>query len=115
MKSIIFGRWGKVLRYRKSGEDITEGGRPEDFPSEKSFPDNVVAVMSGKGFLQFRENFDFVPMVAEYVKQIQTKYCCGKCITGIKGSKLILVTLDRIMRGEGQESDLDLLKLWLRC
>jgi formate dehydrogenase beta subunit len=110
MKSIILGRWGKVLRYRKSGEDITEGGGPEDFPSEKSFPDNVVAVMSGKGFLQFRENFDFVPMVAEYVKQIQTKYCCGKCITGIKGSKLILVTLDRIMRGEGQESDLDLLR-----
>ena len=110
MKSIILGRWGKVLRYRKNGEDVTEGGGPEDFPSEKSFPDNVVAVMSGKGFLQFKENFDFVPMVAEYVKQIQTKYCCGKCITGIKGSKLILVTLDRIMRGEGQESDLVLLR-----
>lgn len=110
MKSIILGRWGKVFRYRKGEEDITEGGGLEDFPSEKSFPDNVVAVMSGKGFLQFKEKFNFVPMVAEYVKQIQAKYCCGKCITGIKGSKLILVTLDRIMRGAGQESDLDLLR-----
>ncbi|MCL5125277.1 MAG: FAD-dependent oxidoreductase [Deltaproteobacteria bacterium] len=110
MKSIIFGRWGKVLRYRKGGDDIFEGGSLEDFPSETSFPDNVIAVMSGKGFLQFGENFNFVPMVAEYVKQIQTKYCCGKCITGIKGSKLILITLDRIMRGEGQESDLEILK-----
>ena len=110
MKSIIFGRWGKVLRYRKGGDDIFEGGSLEDFSSETSFPDNVIAVMSGKGFLQFGENFNFVPMVAEYVKQIQTKYCCGKCITGIKGSKLILITLDRIMRGEGQESDLEILK-----
>jgi len=110
MKSIILGRWGKVFRYRKNGEDITKGGGLEDFPSEKSFPDNVVAVMSGKGFLQFKENFNFVPMVVEYVKQIQGKYCCGKCITGIKGSKLILLTLDRIMRGEGQESDLGLLQ-----
>jgi formate dehydrogenase beta subunit len=110
MKSIILGRWGKVFRYRKGEEDITEGGGLEDFPSEKSFPDNIVAVMSGKGFLQFNEKFNFVPMVAEYVKQIQSKYCCGKCITGIKGSKLILVTLDRIMRGAGQESDLDLLR-----
>ncbi|MGC8605645.1 MAG: FAD-dependent oxidoreductase, partial [Desulfomonilaceae bacterium] len=40
---------------------------------------------------------------------MQTKYCCGKCITGIKGSKLILTTLDRIMRGDGQESDLEVL------
>ncbi|MGC8657654.1 MAG: FAD-dependent oxidoreductase [Desulfomonilaceae bacterium] len=110
MKSIIFGRWGKVLRYRKGGDDIFEGGSQEDFPSESSFPDNVIAVMSGKGFLQFGERFNFVPMITEYVKQIQTRYCCGKCITGIKGSKLILMTLDRIMRGEGQESDLDILR-----
>ncbi|MCX5862927.1 MAG: FAD-dependent oxidoreductase [Desulfomonile sp.] len=109
MKSILFGRWGEAFRHHRGEEYITEGGSPEDFPSEKSFPDNVVAVMSGKGFLQFSESFNFVPMVAEYVKQIQGRYCCGKCITGIKGSKLILVTLDRIMRGEGQESDLSIL------
>jgi formate dehydrogenase (NADP+) beta subunit len=110
MKSIIFGRWGKALRRSKEGESIIEGGRLEDFPSEKSFPDNVIALMSGKGFLQFEEAFNFVPMVTEYVKQIQSKYCCGKCITGIKGSKVIMVTLDRIMRGEGKESDLVLLE-----
>ncbi|MFH0958761.1 MAG: FAD-dependent oxidoreductase, partial [Pseudomonadota bacterium] len=110
MKSIIFGRWGKALSRRKAGERIIEGGRLEDFPSEKSFPSNVIALMSGKGFLQFEEDFNFVPMVAEYIKQIQSKYCCGKCITGIRGSKVIMDTLDRIMRGGGKESDLGLLE-----
>ncbi|MDQ7782499.1 MAG: FAD-dependent oxidoreductase [Desulfomonilaceae bacterium] len=109
MKSIIFGRWGDALTDSRTGSEVHE--RPKDslFPSEAGFPENIVAVMSGKGFLQFAEDFNFVPMMREYVKQIQAKYCCGKCITGIKGSKTILVTLDRISRGEGRESDLDLL------
>ena len=109
MNSIIFGRWGNIFRNRRTGENVTECNRSDDFPSEKSFPENVVAVMSGKGFLQFKEEFNFVRMIQQYVSRIQDKYCCGKCITGIKGSKLILVTLERIMRGEGEESDLDLL------
>lgn len=109
MKSILFGRWGKAFGYRKTGEDDAKGTALEGFPLAQSFPDNVIAVMSGKGFLQFSERFNYVPMVAEYVTQIQARYCCGKCITGIKGSKLILMTLDRIVRGEGQESDLDVL------
>jgi formate dehydrogenase beta subunit len=110
MKSVLFGRWGHILK-RPTGDD--EGSEPhpkEHFPSPKQFPQNIVALMSGKGFLQFEEAFNFVPMIHEYVRQIQAKYCCGKCITGIKGSKLILLTLDRIARGEGQESDLKILE-----
>ncbi len=108
MKQIIFGRWGHVLRdYRQEGEpsvDLTAG-----FPSAGVFPENIVALMSGKGFLQFEEDFNFVPMIRDYISQIQAKYRCGKCITGIKGSKMLLLTLDKIMRGDGRESDLEIL------
>jgi formate dehydrogenase beta subunit len=108
MKHILFGRWGKVLRDHRDGETAPEE-TTEGFPPSRRFPENIVALMSGKGFLQFESNFNFVPMIREYVHQIQTRYCCGKCITGIKGSKLLLLTLDKIARGEGAESDLDIL------
>lgn len=108
MKPILFGRWGRILRDHRD-----EKGKPEDqddgFPRSKGFPENIVALMSGKGFLQFESTFNFVPMIREYVHQIQTRYCCGKCITGIKGSKLLLLTLDKISRGDGTESDLNIL------
>ncbi len=109
MKKIIFGRWGKLLKEHPGEVEKSEILPHEDFPSSKDFPEDIVALMSGKGFLQFESDFNFVPMIREYVRQIQAKYCCGKCITGIKGSKMILLTLDRMARGEGTESDLDLL------
>lgn len=109
MKSIIFGRWGSVLKDSEGMEELTDRTPQDELPAATYFPEDVVAVMSGKGFLQFEENFDFVPMIHEYVRQIQAKYCCGKCITGIKGSKVILQTLEKIMGGKGEESDLDIL------
>lgn len=109
MKSIIVGRWGSVLKDREGIQKLTDKTPQDELPSATNFPDGVVAVMSGKGFLQFEEAFDFVPMIHEYVRQIQSKYCCGKCITGIKGSKVILQTLEKIMEGRGEEADLDIL------
>ena len=109
MKRVLIGRWGKQVIREHEESGAATGGLGNDFPLPHHFPDNVIALMSGKGFLQFEEDFDFVPMIAEYVHQIQSKYCCGKCITGIKGSKLILLTLDKIMQGKGSGGDLDVL------
>ncbi|HMK33686.1 MAG TPA: FAD-dependent oxidoreductase [Desulfomonilaceae bacterium] len=109
MKHILFGRWGSVLRDGSTGKQVPDA-EDTNFPAAKGFPENIVALMSGKGFLQFEGDFNFIPMIREYVHQIQTRYCCGKCITGIKGSKLLLMTLDKISRGEGGESDLVVLE-----
>ena len=109
MKEIVFARWGDALKDRRSdAQSVDESGQGL-LPAARGFPDNMVALMTGKGFLLFDEEFNFVPMISHYVSRIQSEYCCGKCITGIKGSKLLLLTLDKIMRGEGEESDLDLL------
>ena len=108
MRDIRFGRWGSLLRDCRQACETTNL-QDKQLPSQKAFPENIVALMSGKGFLLFDEEFNFVPMIREYVGQIQAKYCCGKCITGIKGSKMLLLTLDRMMQGEGSESDLDVL------
>ena len=110
MKEIIFGRWGNVLKSHRDREAGDQSQSLDEFPSARSFPEDIIAVFSGKGFLQFDEDFHFVPMIRKYVSEIQAKYCCGKCITGIKGSHVVLLTLDRIMRGEGQESDVGVLE-----
>jgi formate dehydrogenase beta subunit len=109
MKEIVFARWGDALMDHRSGAKRIDESGQRPFPAARGFPDNMVALMSGKGFLLFEEDFNFVPMISHYVRRIQAEYCCGKCITGIKGSKLLLITLDKIMRGDGEDTDLDLL------
>lgn len=109
MKEIIFGRWGDALMDHRTGRKPIGEANEAHFPQPKGFPDNIVALMSGKGFLQFEEDFNFVPMIREYIRRIQSEYCCGKCITGIKGSRVLLLTLDRIMEGKGKDEDLIIL------
>ena len=51
MKQIIFGRWGKTLRDHRTIGAESVGKDDERFPSAEAFPDNLIALMSGKGFL----------------------------------------------------------------
>jgi formate dehydrogenase (NADP+) beta subunit len=109
MKQIVFARWGDALMDRRSGSVHINEAVDGLLPAAKAFPEEIAALMSGKGFLVFHEQVSFVRMIREYVRRIQAQYCCGKCITGIKGSKLLLLTLDKIIEGRGQESDLGIL------
>lgn len=110
MKEIIFGRWGDELIDRRQGSAAAEERTPTGFPRADGFPDNLASLMCGKGFLLFDESCGFVPMVREYAARIQSEYCCGKCLTGIKGTKMLLLTLDRIVAGRGEVADLALLE-----
>ncbi|MCA1961779.1 MAG: NAD(P)-binding protein, partial [Desulfomonile sp.] len=108
MKEIVVGRWGSTVRDLRSGREGGVGGEVR-FPSPDAFPDSVVVLMSGKGFFLFDETMSFVPLAYEYVRRIQAEYCCGKCLSGIKGTQVVLVTLNRIMSGQGTTEDLDVL------
>lgn len=109
MKQILLGRWGKSFGdLRGTAGDDKE--KSQGFPRAEGFPEDVVALLSGKGFLLFDEKVNFVAMLREYVRRIQAEYCCGKCLTGIKGTKMLLLTLDRIVAGEASEDDLSLLE-----
>lgn len=109
MREIVYGRWGKAVKDRSMAA-VADEKLGNGFPATERFPENVAGLMSGKGFLVFDETLNFVSMVREYVSRIQAEYCCGKCLTGIKGTKMLLLTLDRIMDGQGAESDLALLE-----
>jgi len=108
MKDIVVGRWGSAFRDLRGGRAGGIEGEAR-FPSPDVFPDSAVALMSGKGFFLFDETMSFVPLAREYVRRIQAEYCCGKCLSGIKGTQVLLVTLNRIMNGQGTSEDLDVL------
>ncbi|MEW6350278.1 MAG: FAD-dependent oxidoreductase [Thermodesulfobacteriota bacterium] len=108
MTEIVFGRWGNVVRdLRETGEKVTVDD--EGFPSTQGFPEDLAALMCGKGVLIFRKDLDYFSMARRYLEEIQAKYCCGRCMPGIRGTKILQLVLDRIARGEGRESDLELL------
>jgi len=109
MKQIVCGRWGNSVIDRSAAAAGADE-KVSQFPATERFPENIVGLMSGKGFLVLDEKLNFVSMVREYVSRIQAEYCCGKCLTGIKGTKMLLMTLDRIIEGRGEESDLALLE-----
>lgn len=110
MGQLVFGRWGKELFDQRAGAEVAAKEKSDLFPPDWAFADDVVAIMCGKGFLVLNEEFRFVPMMREYVSQIQAKYCCGKCLTGIKGTRMLLLTLDKICAGDADTGDLDLLE-----
>ncbi|MFH0822141.1 MAG: FAD-dependent oxidoreductase [Pseudomonadota bacterium] len=110
MRPIVFGRWGSALEDGRKALEPGQITRKGHIPSFSGLPDNITAIMSGKGFLLYEGEFDFVRMIKEYVARIQEKYCCGKCLTGIKGTKMLLVTLEKIVGGSGENSDLGLLE-----
>ena len=110
MMHMIFGRWGdEEIDRRIDTEAAAEAGRGGFLQAEK-LPESLEALMCGKGVLVFGEDFNYAAMIREYVSQIQAKYCCGKCLTGLKGTKMLLVTLEKIAAGEGEEADLTLLE-----
>ncbi len=108
MTEIVFGRWGNVVRdLRQTSEEVSF--QDEGFPSTQGLPDGLAAVMCGKGVLIVQRDLDYFSMARRYLEEIQAKYCCGRCMPGIRGTKILQLVLDRIARGEGRESDLDLL------
>jgi formate dehydrogenase beta subunit len=45
-------------------------------------------------------------MAAEYMRRVQTLYCCGKCTPGKKGTRILMDLLAGIVEGRGNESDM---------
>ncbi len=110
MKSIVFGRWGDILRDYRGTNRADPDTSARYLPQAEQFPEDLVALMCGKGMLLLDDDFDYFAMIRQYVDLIQEKYCCGKCLTGIKGTALMLRYMNRISEGEGAAEDLDMLE-----
>jgi formate dehydrogenase beta subunit len=62
--------------------------------------------MGWDGIILFNRYVDIPAMAAEYMRRVQTLYCCGKCTPGKKGTRILMDLLAGIVEGRGSEADL---------
>ncbi len=78
---------------------------PLDFDSLKK-----VGAMIGSGGLVVMDEDSCMVEVARYFMNFTQNESCGKCVPCREGTKHMLTLLERIVAGQGSESDLDLLE-----
>ncbi|RNC66610.1 MAG: FAD-dependent oxidoreductase [Desulfuromonadales bacterium] len=105
MAQVVFSSWGRTIVDNRAGGEVKEASfrLPTTFDGEKS----LAAFMGWDGIILYDKNVDVPAMAAEYMRRVQTLYCCGKCTPGKKGTKVLADVLTAIAEGRAKEADLD--------
>ena len=106
MAQVVFSTWGRnvVDNRNVSGEPQAATFKlPVAFDGEKP----LKAFMGWDGIIQFDKDVDIPAMTAEYMKRVQTLYCCGRCTPGKKGTKVLMDLFQNVLKGTASEADLD--------
>jgi formate dehydrogenase (NADP+) beta subunit len=102
---VIFSSWGRNIIDNRKGASPQESQfrLPTTFDGDRP----VAAFMGWDGIILHNRDVDIPLMAAEYIKRVQTLYCCGKCTPGKKGTRVLLDLLAGIIEGRGKEADLE--------
>jgi formate dehydrogenase beta subunit len=102
---VVFSSWGRnIVDNRKGGEAKQVSFKlPVSYDGERP----LSAFIGWDGIILYNKDVDVPAMVAEYMKRVQTKYVCGKCTPGKKGTRVMMDALAAIVEGRGSEKDLD--------
>ena len=105
MAEVVFSSWGRnIVDNRKGGEKKELSFKlPVTYDGERP----LSAFIGWDGIVLYNKDVDIPAMVAEYMRRVQTKYVCGKCTPGKKGTRVIMDALAGIIEGRGKEEDLD--------
>jgi formate dehydrogenase beta subunit len=102
---VVFSSWGRTI------VDNRKGGEAQDvsfrLPTTLDGERQIAAFMGWDGIILYDLKVDVPAMAAEYMKRVQTQYCCGKCTPGKKGTKVLADVLAAIIEGRATEADLD--------
>ncbi|BDV41656.1 NADPH-Fe(3+) oxidoreductase subunit beta [Geotalea uraniireducens] len=105
MAQVVFSSWGRTI------VDNRKGGQAEEASFRLSTTVGgerpMAAFMGWDGIILFDKGVDVPAMAAEYMRRVQTQYCCGKCTPGKKGTKVLADVLAAIVEGKASEGDLD--------
>jgi formate dehydrogenase beta subunit len=114
---VVFSSWGRNIIDNRLGGDLkdTSFRLPVTYDGERP----IAAFMGWDGIILYDGNVDVPTMAAEYMRRVQTLYCCGKCTPGKKGTRVLTDILAAITDGRGSEKDLatidDLHELMQNC
>jgi formate dehydrogenase beta subunit len=102
---VVFSSWGRTVVDNRKGGEVQEAAfrLPTTLDGERS----LAAFMGWDGIILFDGNVDVPAMAAEYMARVQTRYVCGKCTPGKKGTRVIMDALAAIVEGRGSEGLLD--------
>lgn len=103
---VVFSTWGgnTVDNRNVSGEPQAVSYRlPVAFDGERP----LRAFMGWDGIILFDKDVDVPAMTAEYMKRVQTLFCCGRCTPGKKGTKVLMDLFQNVLNGSATEADLD--------
>ncbi len=106
MAQVVFSTWGRnvVDNRNVSGEAQEVSFKlPVAFDGERP----LRGFMGWDGIILFDKWVDVPAMTAEYMKRVQTLYCCGKCTPGKKGTKVLMDLLQGVVDGTASEAELD--------
>ncbi len=116
LRTLIFDICGGIPKHR-SFKAVQIGG-----PSGGCLPDSCLdtpvefdsltraGAMMGSGGMVVMDDESCMVNVARYFVEFTQKESCGKCTFCRIGSRHLFDTLDRIVKGEGKEGDIDLLQ-----
>ncbi|GFO61653.1 NADPH-Fe(3+) oxidoreductase subunit beta [Geomonas silvestris] len=105
MAEVVFSSWGReIVDNRKGGEPKQASFR---LPATYDGVRPLNAFIGWDGIILYNKDVDIPAMVAEYMKRVQTKYVCGKCTPGKKGTRVIMDALLAVVEGRGNEQMLD--------
>ena len=105
MAQVVFSSWGRNIVDNRSGGETKDVQLRLPVTYDGTRP--LAAFMGWDGLIVFDKNVDVPAMAAEYMRRVQTLYCCGKCTPGKKGTKVLMDTLSAIIGGNATEADLD--------
>jgi len=102
---VVFSSWGGTVVDNRAGGEAKDASfrLPTTLDGNRA----LAAFMGWDGIIVFDKSVDVPVMVAEYMKRVQTRYCCGKCTPGKKGTRVLMDALAAIVEGRGSEAHLD--------
>jgi formate dehydrogenase beta subunit len=105
MAKVYYGFW--------KDEHIDNRGKPQEewtdapIKIDKDFNGkNLRVLVNWNGFLVFDESVDILDALAEYMMQISSDGCCGRCFPGRTGTRILSEELRKIKTGDATEDEI---------
>jgi formate dehydrogenase beta subunit len=117
LSQVVFSSWGRSIVDNRQGGEVKEAAFRLPVAYDGVQP--LAAFMGWDGIILYDPSVDVPAMAAEYMRRVQTLYCCGKCTPGKRGTKVLADVLAAVLEGKATESDLatvpDLAELLKSC
>ncbi len=109
MSKVYFSTWQGEHIDNRNIESIEEWKESSaKLPVEYDKENHTKAFVGWDGFALFTSDVDVVKLALNYAKQYQEySEMCGRCAPGRWGGRILYDMLDKIARGEGEQSDLE--------